>query len=140
MPAELLETVTSLTQLIVDETAMLAQPARRQGLGELIAAKAKLFGKLEARLEKLTRETPDWVAALPTEMREALRDAAGALTETARVNGTLLGRQIALSDEIIAAIARDAQRRTGARAMAYGALGTLWESEQPTPIAVNTRL
>lgn len=140
MPADLLDLVQSLTQLIGEETALLGQPGGYRRIGALATAKARVVALIETRLAQLARETPDWVETLEPAVRAGLAEASETLMHAARANGAVLARQIALSDELLAAIAQEAQRRTGATATAYGAGGLLWSTEQAAPIAINTSL
>ena len=140
MPAELLDLVQSLTLLIGEESDLLARPGGYRRIGELATAKGRVVAALETRLARNDRETPGWQATLDPDTRTALATASEALMQAARANAVVLERQIALSDELLAAIAQEAQRRTGATATAYGAGGLLWNTEQAAPIAINTSL
>ena len=140
MPADLLDLVQSLTLLIGEESELLAQPGGYRRIGELATAKGRVVAQLETRLAQYAREVPGWQDRLDPADRSALATASETLMEAARANAAVLERQIALSDELLAAIAQEAQRKTGATATAYGAGGLLWSTEQAAPIAINASL
>ncbi|MET3827814.1 flagellar biosynthesis/type III secretory pathway chaperone [Sphingomonas sp. PvP055] len=140
MPNDLLDCVQSLLLLIEEESALLGQPGGYRRIGELATAKARVVAQLETRLAQSERETPGWQDRLDPEDRVALATASETLMDAARANAAVLARQIALSDELLAVIAQEAQRKTGATATAYGAGGVLWSTEQAAPIAINASL
>jgi hypothetical protein len=140
MHNDLLDLVQSLLSLIEEESTLLGQPGGYRRIGELATAKGRVVAQLEARLAQYAREVPEWQDRLDPEDRAALATASEALMDAARANAAVLARQISLSDELLAAIAQEAQRKTGATATAYGAGGLLWSTEQAAPIAINASL
>lgn len=140
MANDLLDLLRSLLSLVDEESALLGQPGGYRLIGELATAKGRVVAQLEASLAQRARAMPGWLDQLDPADRAALADASATLMDAARANGAVLARQIALSDELLAAIAHEAQRRTGATATAYGAGGALWSNEQAAPIAINTSL
>lgn len=140
MITDLLDTMTSLTALMEEESEMLARSVRAPELPEIASAKLRLSGRIEADVTRLTRETPDWMDTLDAEARDALAQASMALRDASIVNAQILSRQIELSIEMMGAIANEAKRLTGSRSATYGAGGGLFGTDGPAPISINTRL
>lgn len=138
-PAELVDVIVSLTAIMEEETGRLLTPGGHRDLRALGDAKARLVAALEARLTRLTREQPDWMTALDAESRAGFAGLIQGLTEASTANAHLLQRHIELSTEMMAAVAAEAQRLTGARNATYGERGALFRSEQATPISLNAR-
>lgn len=141
MPAvELIDTVSSLTAIIEEESAKLAGPGRHADLAELAEAKIRLVAALEAQTAQLGRERPDWPAQLDEEARAALARTLEDLRAASAINADVLGRQIALSTEMMVAVTGEARRLTGGGNATYGVHGGLLHTEQATPIALNARI
>ena len=107
---------------------------------EMADAKARLVSNLEAQNVRLTRERPEWMAELDVTERTRLAVLVRALSEASILNARVLQRHIDLSTDMMAAVAAEAQRLTGARGATYGAGGMLARSDQATPISLNARL
>ena len=140
MTDEILDHVVSLTQILEEETSKLTAPGRHADLREIVAAKSRLVGMVEHETVKLNRERPNWLAELPVEQRAELAEAMGRLRDASVSNAAILERQIALSAEMMAAVATEVQRLTGTSNATYGAQGALFRNDQATPIALNTSL
>ena len=137
--AALTVTVASLTGLLRAETALLGAGGTRD-VAELAAAKQRLASSLEQQIATLDRERPQWHTALSAAAAAALAQAMSALHEAAEANGAMLERQIALSRELLGAVAAEARRLAGTAQETYGASGTVSRFDAPTPLAVNTSL
>ena len=140
MTAHLIDAMLSLTSLMEEESEKLARTAYLPELGEIANAKLRLTGRIEAEMARMKRESRDWMAEVPAEEREALKDASRNLRDASEVNQRILARQIELSSEMMAAIASEAQRLTGTRSTTYGACGGLGGMDAPAPISINARL
>lgn len=140
MTAELIDLVVSLTAIMEEETGRLLSPGRHSDLAEMSAAKGTLVAALETRNAKLNRERPDWQAQLGPEERTHLAARVRELSDASILNARVLQRQIELSSEMMAAVAAEAQRLTGARNATYGQGGALSRTDQATPISLNARL
>ncbi len=140
MTAQLIDAMVSLTSLMEEENDKLARNPYVPELGEIAAAKLRLTGRIEAEVARLKREGKDWMEALETEAREELTEVSRNLRDASAVNQEILARQIELSSEMMAAIAAEAQRLTGARAATYGATGGMGGMDAPAPISINARL
>jgi flagellar biosynthesis/type III secretory pathway chaperone len=138
--AELLEAIASLTTVMEEETDVLTARGRRPDLAGLTAVKLRLVGRMEASTAQMARACPDWLGALDDDMRHQLATATATLLEAARRNAEVLARRIELATEMMAAVAAEARRLTGARNATYAANGRLLRSDQPAPISLNTRL
>lgn len=140
MTNKLIDAMASLTALMEEESEKLTRSPWLPELPEIVGAKLRLTGQLDAELARLRRESEEWAEALDPELRERLADASRALREASLVNADVLQRQIELSVDMMAAIAAEAQRITGARSSTYGAGGRVAGREAPAPISVNSRL
>lgn len=136
----LLDAMTSLSDLMEEESALLGSSVRSPGLPEIAEAKSRLAGRIEAETTRLARETPGWMDAIDAESRETLTRASERLRDVSVVNAQILSRQIELSVDMMGAIAAEAKRITGTRNATYGAGGSLFGSDMPAPISINTRL
>jgi hypothetical protein len=137
---DILDTVLSLTALMEEESDRLTKPGLHRDLEECSAAKVRLVGLLDQEMARRNRENPDWLRELEPELRQRLCAAIAALLDTASVNADVISRQIALSAEMISAVAAEVQRLTGTTRATYGADGGMSQTAQATPIALNTRL
>lgn len=140
MTAELIDCMTSLTELMTEESAQLTARAHVPAHHEIAEAKQRLVGRIEAIVSRSNRETPGWAEALPEDEREALSEASRTLRDASTANAEILSRQIEISVEMMAAIAAEAQRLTGKRNAVYGASGGMTGMEMPAPISINARL
>ncbi len=134
---ELVKSLTSLAMILDEENDRLTRPANASDLPELVAAKIRLAGIVEAESIRLARERPRWLEDLPEEEQDEIRSLLETLVRRLGVNANLLERRIAMCDEIMGAIAAEARRLTGAKSAVYGVRGTLMSSEQATPISIN---
>ena len=140
MTAQLIDAMVSLTAIMEEESEKLARTPYLRQLGEIANAKLRLTGRIEAEVARLKRENRDWMSAVEPEAREQLADASRNLRDASQVNQEVLGRQIEISAEMMAAIASEAQRLTGSRSTTYGACGGLGGMDAPAPISINARL
>ena len=140
MPAELLDITNSLLRVMEEETALLQSHAHREELPALVRSKLRLAGALEARMARMNREQPSWVAELESGMRADLADGAKRLETAAQANRALLARQIELSEDILAAVEGEMRRRRGSTATAYGSGGEIWRTDLANPLAINAKL
>ncbi|MFA6124363.1 flagellar protein FlgN [Sphingomonas sp.] len=140
MADELIDLATSLSHLMEQESEALALSGRMPALSELVAAKVRLVGQIEAEVSRRQRETPDWADTATDEQRAEMALAFGHLRDASIVNAQILERQIAFSTELMGAIAAEAQRVTGKRSSTYGASGGMTRIELPAPISINARL
>lgn len=137
MSNELVKSLTSLAMILDEENDRLTRPANASDLPELVAAKVRLAGIVDAEAIRLAREQPRWLDDLPEQDQNEVRSLLETLVRRLGVNANLLERRIALCDEIMGAIAAEARRLTGAKSAVYGVRGTLMSSEQATPISIN---
>jgi hypothetical protein len=138
MNDELITLMTSLSDLMDEESALLlrgAWPPRNEALAD---AKIRLTGALEATLAERGRTDPAWLDAVPADSPLGL--AIDQLRCSALDNAGLLSRQIDLSQELLAEIAREAGRIGGGRQQTYQRGGQLHQRSGPTPVTLNTRL
>jgi flagellar biosynthesis/type III secretory pathway chaperone len=140
MANDFIDIITSLTAIMEEETARLLQPGRHSDFGEMAAAKIKLVGMLEGWILEHDRTDSGWLARLDDEARERLSAAILHLGTAAQVNARVLARQIDLSTEMMAAVATEARRLSGARRAIYGATGILSRTDVATPISINASL
>ena len=140
MPDNYLDTIVSLTAIMVEETARLEAPGRHGDFAEMAAAKIKLVAQLETRAAARERTGDDWLGVLSEETRENLKAAVQDLRLAAEANARVLARQIDLSTEMMAAVAAEARRVTGSRSSIYGARGRVARSDAAAPISVNASL
>jgi len=139
MSDALIDTIKSLTSVLVEETQLLSD-GRRGELEALAAAKLRLTARLEKQVAALARDKADWPAQLQGEAKAVFVPAVEAMQVAAAENGKRLLRQIELSRELMAAIADEAGKHGGTRSKVYGAAGDLHRSDLPTPISINARL
>jgi rRNA maturation endonuclease Nob1 len=141
MTAHLIDAMASLTLLMEEESEKLVRKPFLPEIGEIVSAKLRLTGRIEAEVARMRRENPDnWLAGIDDEAREQLADASRTLRDASTTNAQILSRQIELSAEMMAAIASEAQRLTGSRSTIYGACGGIGGMDAPAPISVNARL
>lgn len=138
MAPELVEAMQSLAMLMEEENTALEQVGRLEHLQTLVAAKLRLVSNVEAMLARANREQPDWIEQLDEEERQEFRAMVESLMKIAQQNGTILQRQIDVSNDLIDAIATEARRLNGSRSMTYTARGGLARSDGVAPIAVDS--
>lgn len=137
---DLMDTILSLTALMEEESDNLAKPGIHPALAECSTAKSLLVGQLDQQMARRNREMPGWLLQLDPENRTRLCAAIASLLDAATVNADVLRRNIALSTEMIGAVAAEVQRVTGTKSATYGAHGGMFQATQATPISLNTRL
>lgn len=137
---ELIDTIASLVTIVEEESAKLSAPGRHADLGELAAAKIRLVASLETQVAQLARERPNWAAELEPDACGELAQVVQTLLTASALNADVLGRQIELSTEMMAAVADEAQRLTGTSSATYGAHGGLFLTDQASPISLNARI
>lgn len=139
MTEQMLDTIRSITALMEEESARLTAPGRYLELAETAEAKVRLTARLGEMITRRRREQPDWPAADP-DRHEELRAAIARLRDVASENAAILKRQIDLSNEMMAAVAAEARRKSGKRGGTYGACGIVSDIDYSAPIAVSTSL
>jgi len=139
MTTDLLDTITSLTSIIEEETDLLGHPRRYPDLAEMANAKSRLVANLELQTARLCREDAKWMEELSAEKRQQLAASIAVLRDVSEANGQALERQIELSTDLMASVAAEVQRLMGTRNATYGAHGGLCQLEQATPISLNAR-
>jgi len=139
MSVIMIETIRSLTSLMLDETRLLTT-GRRAELGELAAAKMRLTARLEKQVAAHERDDPHWQEGLSGEDKTAFAQAVEEMQLVATDNARHLLRQIELSRDLMEAIVEEARRIDGHQSSTYGSGGGLQRFELPAPIAVNSRL
>ena len=136
----ILDKAQSLASVMTEETAALNQRGRYADHAEMVAAKRRLVAQMEAEIVRLNRETPNWLRDLDADQDAALTDAMGTLRDAAASNATVVKRQLALSNDLIEAVAGEAKRLTGNGECSYRDTGTMMLRDGTSPISVNTRL
>jgi len=139
MSLDLVGAITSLSDVLDEENAILSGSAYDPRLEPLVSAKLRLVGIIEAEHVRMGT-ADDGLAALDPPARETLAGLVGAITDKLNVNAGLLQRRIALCDDLMGAITAEAQRASGTRTTTYGARGGLARTQQATPISVNASL
>ncbi|MBJ6122051.1 flagellar protein FlgN [Sphingomonas mollis] len=134
---DLVDAIASLAKLVDEENDRLTMPINHPDLPGIVAAKSRLAGQVEAETARLAREDPDWLATLDPDDRGKVTALIETLLRRLSINANLLDRRIRLCDDLMGAIAAEAQRLTGARSTVYGVRGTLRLNENPAPISVN---
>ena len=137
MPDAMIDIMTSLTEIMNEESVLLRGPERASALSELSAAKARLVGQLEEALARRNRLHPHWASELDHDGKEELKNCVEALRDASALNADILERQMELSAELLGAITKEARRVAGNRNLTYGAEGNLAKAELPTPISFN---
>jgi len=132
--------LVSLDLILDEENARLGMPGFDLVPRELVAAKMRVVGVIEAAQVRLVAARSAG-AAIPD--AEGCAATAAMLERTMQklaTNAALLERRIALCDDLMGAITDEAKRLSGGRSMVYRATGALSHAEQPTPIAINNSL
>lgn len=138
MPDAMIDIMTSLTNIMNEESHLLQSRERAPTLPELAAAKARLVGQLEEVLARRNRLQPDWMNALEEEAQVELKQCLGNLQAASALNSDILERQMELTADLLGAITKEARRIAGNRTYTYGAEGHLAKAEMPTPISFNS--
>ncbi|GAB5349262.1 flagellar protein FlgN [Alteriqipengyuania sp. 357] len=136
----MLDIAQSLASLMSEETGSLGERGRMDEHEEMVAAKRRLVAQLEAEIVRLNREVPGWVSDLNAEQDAALTEAMATLRDAAVSNATMVDRHLAMSNDIIDAIAAEAKRLTGNAGCSYLDTGSMMRRTGSSPISVNTRL
>lgn len=139
MSIELIEAILSLEMVLDEENARLRDTAYDPLLPGLVGAKIRLVGIIEAESVRLGAGERRWSADLDETARGELHRSIEGLFEKLDLNQHLLGRRIALCDDLIGAIAAEAKRAAGGRTTVYGAKGALSHADQATPISINSK-
>ncbi|MDY1009926.1 flagellar biosynthesis protein FlgN [Sphingomonas aerolata] len=140
MTHDLDEALLSLDLILDEENDRLGTPGFDLLPPELVAAKMRMVGLIEAEQGRLLRDrAADRVRPDDADCERSAMLLAGVLDKLT-LNATLLERRIALCDDLMAAITAEAKRLSGGRSMVYRASGTLSHADQPTPIALNNSL
>ena len=140
MSDNLTETLHSLRTLMAQETRMLTEGGWPVDIAALTSAKLRLVGTLEALVAARERASSDWLERLSPEERSTLLSATEPLRDIAAGNAAIIGRQIDLSRDLLAAIAAEARRLGGAQSHTYRASGRVQQRDGSAPVAINTRL
>lgn len=139
MSIELIEAILSLGMVIEEENARLQETGYDPLLPGLVAAKIRLVGIIEAENVRVSAADRDWCAELDEAAHAELRGSIKSLFDQLDLNQQLLGRRLALCDDLIGAITSEAKRASGGRSTVYGAKGALTHADQATPISVNSK-
>jgi hypothetical protein len=140
MSIELIEAILSLGMVIEEENTRLQDAGYDSLLPGLVAAKIRLVGIIEAENVRINADDRDWSAELDETAHADLRSSITSLFDKLDLNQQLLGRRMALCDDLLGAITSEAKRASGGRSIVYGAKGALAHAEQATPISVNSKL
>ncbi|HEX8484343.1 flagellar biosynthesis protein FlgN [Sphingomonas sp.] len=132
---DLIETVTSLSLILDEENERLRDPASAPLPEALVAAKLRHVGTIEAMGVRLAE-----VQGADTAAAARLIELIPIMLAKVEANAALLRRRMALCDELMGAIAAEAQRLSGGRSTTYGALGTVARRDRSTPISINSQL
>lgn len=138
MSEALIDLMTSLTDIMNEESELLRGREQLGSLSELATVKARLVGQLEEAMARQNRLEPQWAQELDEETRHQLKDCVEALRDASAVNADILERQMTLSSELLGAITNAARKVAGNRTFTYGAEGHLATAELPTPISFNS--
>lgn len=138
MNVEIIGLLNSLADIMDEESTLLSQGNWPPDVEALAAAKLRLTGTLEGIVAEQERTIGDWLAATPAE--GPLAEALARVRTAAGHNSALLSRQIALSQELLHEIAREAGRIDGKRQQTYQRGGQLSRRDGPAPVTLNTRL
>ena len=142
MTHDLDSALVSLDLILDEENARLGMPGFDLVPRELVAAKMRVVGVIEAAQVRLVAARSAG-AAVPDADADGCAATAAMLERTMQklaTNAALLERRIALCDDLMGAITNEAKRLSGGRSMVYRATGALSHAEQPTPIAINNSL
>ncbi|WP_033921480.1 flagellar biosynthesis protein FlgN [Sphingomonas sp. 37zxx] len=140
MANDFIDLLVSLTAIMEEETDRLLAPGRHNDFAEMVVAKTKLVGAIEAKMAQHARTRDTWLATLDEETNDRLMTAIRDLGAVAQVNASVLERQIDLSSEMMSVVATEARRLSGTRSAIYGASGILSRTETATPISINATL
>lgn len=138
MTEQLIPLMNSLADIMDEETDLLARGDWPPDNDALASAKMRLTGALEAMLAEQERTAPEWLSTIAID--GPLAGAIGRVRDSAVMNANMLSRQIDLSQELLAEIAREAGRIGGTRQQIYRRGGQLDRRDDPPPVTLNTRL
>lgn len=136
---DLLDQVISLTLIAEEETQRLREMRGSKGLSELVAAKTRLVGQLEAEIARLDRADPHWTEHLPDDEHETLDRALDTLRTAMLTSADVVARNLEVTSELLDVIGDEARRLASRRASTYTAGGELPERDA-VPITIDTRL
>jgi flagellar biosynthesis/type III secretory pathway chaperone len=136
---DLLDQVLSLTLIVDEETQRLREMRGGKSLAELVGAKTRLVGQLEAEIARLDRADPAWTEHLPADEHETLDRALDTLRSAMLTNADVVARNLEVTSELLDVLGDEARRLASRRASTYTAEGALPEREA-VPITIDTRL
>ena len=140
MTHDLDSALVSLDLILDEENARLGMPGFDLVPRELVAAKMRVVGVIEAAQVRLVAARSAGAAIPDAEGSAATAAMLERTMQKLATNAALLERRIALCDDLMGAITDEAKRLSGGRSMVYRATGALSHAEQPTPIAINNSL
>ena len=140
MTHDLDSALVSLHLILDEENARLGMPGFDLVPRELVAAKMRVVGVIEAAQVRLVAARSAGAAVPDAEGSAATAAMLERTMQKLATNAALLERRIALCDDLMGAITNEAKRLSGGRSMVYRATGALSHAEQPTPIAINNSL
>lgn len=140
MTHDLDSALVSLDLILDEENARLGMPGFDLVPRELVAAKMRVVGVIEAAQVRLVAARSAGAAVPDAEGSAATAAMLERTMQKLATNAALLERRIALCDDLMGAITDEAKRLSGGRSMVYRATGALSHAEQPTPIAINNSL
>ncbi len=140
MTHDLDSALVSLDLILDEENARLGMPGFDLVPRELVAAKMRVVGAIEAAQVRLVAARSAGAAVPDAEGSAATAAMLERTMQKLATNAALLERRIALCDDLMGAITDEAKRLSGGRSMVYRATGALSHAEQPTPIAINNSL
>jgi len=132
--------LVSLDLILDEENARLGMPGFDLVPRELVAAKMRVVGVIDAAQVRLVAARSAGAAAPDAAACAATAAMLERTMQKLATNAALLERRIALCDDLMGAITDEAKRLSGGRSMVYRATGALSHAEQPTPIAINNSL
>ena len=136
----ILDIAQSLASVMAEETGALNQRGRYADHAEMVAAKRRLVAQMEAEIVRLNREAPSWLTDLDEQQDAALTEAMATLRDAAISNASVVDRHLALSNDLIDAVASEAKRLTGNAGCSYRDTGSMTWRQGTSPISVNTSL
>lgn len=111
--AALIDSMIDLIRLMEEESEELAISGPCAATDALAQAKIRLADRMEAQFALLQRLSPDWMTVLEGEDRLAFTETGEELRRAAIVNSAVLGAEIGLSTEMLAAVGRELERVSG---------------------------
>ena len=136
----LCELVTSLICVTGEENRCLTDVAQRHNLPALAEAKARVHQQLDALVALWGQEDPQWVSKAAPEERAELGALMVELAHVVQVNGELLHRQIAASEELLQAIGKELRQLSGRQPATYERSGRMYGPGVANPLTINRTL